>query len=132
MKRKSSKIWLVIPAIILVVCAGLIHFTGLLDFIPSLRVSAKSPDGELTVMVYQQRLSPRPFFPRMGAIAKVYDRNENLVYENIIYHDDDWDDTVGTAFNQIDFQEGEIHIRPGAYDKNKAYIIKKADLKMKK
>jgi len=102
------------------------------DFIPRLRASAKSPDGALTVKVYQVRLMPRPFFPRMGAVAKVYDRNEEIVYENIIFHDSDWDDTLGSAFNKISFEGDEIHIGPGFYDSSQVYVIKKSDLRMQK
>jgi len=90
MNPQSKKRQLIIIALTLICCVGLIvYMTGLLDYIPRLRASATSPDGELTVMVYRKRLMPRPVFPRMGAIAKVYDRSGNLVYENIIFHDDD-------------------------------------------
>lgn len=96
-------------SLISVCCLGLlIYVTGLIDYIPQLRVSAQSPDGELIVSVYQQRLFPRPFFPRMGAFARVTDRNGNLLYEEVIYHDDDWDDTVGSAFNKIAFEANKI------------------------
>ncbi len=109
---------------------GLIIYTlGLLDYIPRLRASAISPDGRLTVKVYKKRLSSRPFFPRMGASAEVYDSRGNLVYDNLIYHDDDWDDTVGQAFNQISFEGDEIHIGPGVYDPKKGWVIKRSDLK---
>lgn len=107
----------------------IIYAMGLLDYIPQLRASAVSPDGALTVKVYERRLSPRPLFARMGASAKVYDNRGNLVYDNLIYHDDDWDDTVGQAFNQISFEGDEIHIGPGVYDRNKDWIIKRSDLK---
>lgn len=110
----------------------LIYITGLIDYIPQLRASAQSPDGKLIVSVYQQRLFPRPFSERMGAFARITDRNGNLLYEEVIYHDDDWDDTVGNAFNKITFEANEIHISPGAYDSSKIFIINKSDLALKK
>jgi hypothetical protein len=85
----------------------------------------------MTVTVYQQRLMPRPFFPRMGAIVKVYDRRGKTIYENTIFHDDDWDDTLGDAFNKIDFEGDEIRITPGSYDRNKAYVIRRSDLTLR-
>ena len=113
-----------------VTCIGvLIYITGLVDYIPRLRVSAKSPDGQLIVRVYQQRLSPRPFFPQMGAVAKIYDKNEHLLYEKIIYHDDDWDDTVGLAYKEVSFNGEEILIEPRAYEPSNAYVIRKSDFK---
>ena len=111
------------------VCVGLfVYVTGLHDYIPRLRASAKSPDGMLTVAVYQKRLMPRPFFPRMGATAKIYDRNGNLIYERIIFNDDDWDDTVGNAFKEISFVDDEIRIGPGFYAPEQIYVIKKSEL----
>jgi hypothetical protein len=124
---------LLIVALALVCGVGLIvYVTGLLDYIPRLRASAQSPDGELTVRVYQQRLAPGPVFARMGAVAKIYDRGGNLVYEDIIFHDDDWDDTVGDAYKRITFEGNEILIGPGFYDSRRAYIIRKADLRVPK
>ena len=115
--------------IVSISCIGtMIYITGAIDFIPKLRVLAQSPDGEFTVKVYQKRLSPRPFFARMGAVAKVYDKRGNLVYENLIFSDDDWDDSVGNSFNQISFDNGEIQISPGAWEKT--YVIKKSDFKI--
>lgn len=129
MKKRVIIATIICVFIILVSFFGLIsNAMGLHDYIPRLRASKTSPDGTLTVKVYEKRLSPRPLFPRMGAIAKVYDRSGNLVYENLIYSDDDWDDTVGSAFNRISFEDDEIHISPGAYDPNKHYIIKKSEL----
>ncbi len=115
--------------IVLISFAGLIIYAmGLHDYIPRLRASAVSPDGAFIVKVYEKRLIPRPLFPRMGATAEVYDRGGNLVYEKLIYNDDDWDDTV-SGFNQISFEGDEIHIGPGAYDPNKIHVIKMTDLK---
>ena len=121
-----------ILALILLVVIGagiLIYGTGALDYLPRLRASAKSPDGEFTVLVYQKRLEPRPFFPRMGAIAKIYDKQGRLVYENIVFRDSDWDDTVGDAFKEVSFEPNEIRIGPGFYDRSQVYVIKKSDLK---
>lgn len=107
----------------------IIYAMGLHDYIPRLRASTVSPDGAFVVKVYEKRLFPRPLFPRMGATAEVYDSRGNLVYENLIYNDDDWDDTVGNSFNQISFVGDEIHIGPGAYDPNQIHIIKMSNLK---
>jgi hypothetical protein len=130
MNLKFVKRRLLIPSIILAGCVGLFHYvTGVFDYIPRLRGSAKSPDGTLTVKVYQKRLMPRPFFPRMGALAEVYDGDGNLVYQNIIFRDSDWDDTLGEAFKQISFEGEEIRISPGFYDPSQAYVIRKSELK---
>ena len=130
MNLKSKKRRFLTLSIILVVCAGLFHYvTGVFDYIPHLRASAKSPDGALTVKVYQKRLMPRPFFPRMGAIAKVYDGDGNLVYEKLFFRDSDWDDTLGYAFKEISFEGEEIRISPGFYDPSQAYVIRKSELK---
>jgi hypothetical protein len=130
MNLKSKKRRFLILSIILVALAGLFHYvTGVFDYIPRLRASAKSPDGVLTVKVYQKRLMPRPFFPRMGAVAKVYDGNGDVVYENIIFRDSDWEDTLGSTFNQISFEGEEIRIGPGFYDSTQVYVIRKSDLK---
>jgi hypothetical protein len=111
------------------VLVGAIHFvTGVFDYIPRLRAQATSPDGALTVRVYQKRLMPKPFFPRMGAVAKVYDRNGNLVYENIFFRDSDFDDTLASAFKQISFDDDEIVIGPGFYDARLVYIIQRSTM----
>jgi hypothetical protein len=133
MNLKAQKSRLLIVLLVLVSFVGLFHYvTGVFDYIPRLRASASSHDGELTVKVYQKRLMPRPFFPRMGAVAKVYDRHGEIVYENIFFRDSDWDDTLGGAFNKISFEGDEIHIGPGFYDSRYVYVIKKSDLKMGK
>ncbi len=122
----------VIIAVILVGFAStvgaIIYIMGLYDYIPQLRASAVSPDGRFSVKVYQKRLMPRPFFPRMGATAEVYDRSGNLIYEKLIYNDDDWDDAV-SGFNEISFESNEIHIGPGAYNPDNIHKIKISDLK---
>src|SRR3954471_15906910 len=113
----SRKSRILIFALVIVVLVGAVHLiTGVFDYIPRLRAQAISPDGTLTVKVYQKRLMPRPFFPRMGAVAKVYDRNGNLVYQNIFFRASDFDDTLADAFKQISFQTDEIVIGPGFYD----------------
>jgi len=119
----------VISLVILIGLAGLlIYITGAVDFIPRERVSAKSPDGKLRVVVYQQRLSLRPFFPRMRAVVRVYDSEERLVLEKTIFHDDDWDDTLGDAYRTIGFVDDEIHIGPEVYRRESNYIIRRSDL----
>lgn len=133
MSWKTKNFTLLKVALIFLCCLGLlVYITGMIDYIPQLRVSAQSPDGELIVSVYQQRLFPRPFFPRMGAFARITDRNGNLLYEEVIYHDDDWDDSVGSAFNKIAFEVNKIHISPGVYDPNKIFVIDRSDLALKK
>lgn len=126
MSRRSVR-YLVFGA--LVACAGLfVYLTGSLDYIPRLHASATSPDGTLRVMVYRKRLAMRPIFPRMGAVARIYDQDGRLVYDKTIYSDDDWDDTVGEAYKEISFTDDEIRIGPGAYDPGSAYIIRKSEL----
>lgn len=120
---------MVAAAVLGTVCFSfLVYVTGAIDYVPRLRVTAQSPSGEFTVKVYQQRLSPRPFFPRMGAIAKVYDRNDNLIFEKTIQADVDWDDTLGDCLTQILFIEEEIQIGPGCYVRDKFVIIKLNEL----
>ena len=127
--NRMSKKWFIVLSVALICGVGLlVYVTGFLDYIPRLRASAKSPDGSLTVRIYQQRIIPRPFFARMGATAKIYNNQGNLIFEKEIYHDDDWDDTVGTAYNKIEFVGEEIRIGPGPYDPNKPYVIRKSDL----
>jgi hypothetical protein len=125
----SRKSRILIFALVIVVLVGAVHLiTGVFDYIPRLRAQAISPDGTLTVKVYQKRLMPRPFFPRMGAVAKVYDRNGNLVYQNIFFRDSDFDDTLADAFKQISFQTDEIVIGPGFYDSRLVYIIQRSTM----
>ncbi|MBI3650007.1 MAG: hypothetical protein HY231_03035 [Acidobacteria bacterium] len=124
MNRITGKTRLVIFYFCLIgAVVSLVVVTGLLDYIPRLRASAISPNGDLTVMVFQKRLSPRPFFPRMGAIAKIYDRNGKLLYAKTIFYDSDFDDTLGDAFNTITFEKKEIHISPGFYDSDQPCVI---------
>ena len=106
----------------------MVYVTGALDYIPRLHASAKSPDGALTVMVYRKRLSPGPFFARLGAIAEVYDGDGKLVYKDTIYKDDDWDDTLGDAYKQISFTDDEIRIGPKAYRPDSSVVIRKSEL----
>lgn len=128
MISRSRKIVLAVAALSTVCFGSLVYVTGAIDYVPRLRVMAQSPNGEFTVKVYQQRLSPRPFFPRMGAIAKVYDKNDNLIFEKTIQADDDWDDTLGDCLTQILFVEEEIRIGPGCYVRDKFVIIKLNEL----
>lgn len=129
MKRQSG---IKIISKVLVITAGfggLVGYAmGLHEFVPQLRARANSPDGELTVEVYQKRLFPRPIFPRMGAVAKIYDRRGTLVYEKLIYGDDDFDDTVGSSYNKISFEGDEIRIGPDPYQPAKNFVVKKSEL----
>jgi len=125
----TKKTRFLIVASIFVGCVMLLHIvTGVFDYIPRLRAQAKSPDGSLTVKVYQKRLMPRPFFPRMGAVAKIFDANGNLIREDIFFRDSDFDDTLDDAFKQISFEGDEIVIGPGFYDRRLVYIIRRSDL----
>lgn len=132
MNWKTRKYTFVFASLVLACFLGvLVYVTGLVDFIPQLRASAKSPDGELTVSVYQKRITPRPLFARMGAYVEVVDQKGALVFEKEIYHDDDFDDTVGGAFKEISFEGDEIRIGPGAYDQNKLFTIMRSELNLK-
>jgi hypothetical protein len=131
--RKPVKFLLIAVTFTFLSCAGLVvYVTGVIDYIPRLRASAVSPDGSITVKVYQKRLQSGPLFARMGAVAKVYDRGGHVVYENVIFHDDDWDNTVGQAFNEIAFVGDEIRIGPGFYARSQIYVIRTSDLKIQK
>ncbi len=129
MTRKLKLTILVFFVVIFCFTGFVVYYMGLHDFIPVLRTSAQSPNGEITVEVYQQRLFPRPFFPRMGAIAKVYNKQGNLVFDEVIYTDNDFDDTVGEAYKHISFVEDEIQISPGPYIRDRPFIIKISNLK---
>ena len=124
---KKTRIVIAVVTVLGIVCLTQL-ITGVFDYIPRLRAHAISPDGTLTVNVYQQRLTPRPFFPRMGAVANIYDAKGNLVYENIFHDDNDWDDTLADAFNRISFEGDEIVIGPGFYDPRLVYVIRRSDL----
>ncbi|MEQ1643317.1 MAG: hypothetical protein ABL959_07755 [Pyrinomonadaceae bacterium] len=133
MNWKVKKFTLLAASLLLACLLGLlIYLTGLIDYIPQLRASAQSPDGELSVSVYQKRMTPRPFFARMGAYVQIIDQKGALVYKKEIYHDDDFDDTVGVAFKDIVFEGDEIRIGPGVYIPNKYFIIKRSELGLKK
>jgi hypothetical protein len=112
--------------VVLVVVLQLV--TGVFDYVPRLRAQATSPDGALIVKVYQKRLMPRPFFPRMGAVAQVYNQSGNLVYQNTFFRDSDLDDTLANAFRQISFEGDEIVIGPGFYDARLVYVIQRSTL----
>jgi hypothetical protein len=124
----KTKYWLIGVCFGLAVISLFVYITGALDLIPRLHASANSPDGDLSIQVYRKRLALGPLFPRMGAIAKIYDKNGRLVYEETIYRDDDWDDTVGHSYSQISFMGDEIHIGPNPYRKDSPYILKKSEL----
>lgn len=126
---RNKAFLLVISSVVFGAIGLAVYLRGAIDFIPRLRASANSPDGRWTVRVYQQRLVAGPLFPRMGAVARVYDRNEGLVFENIIFDDDDWDDELGGSFNTILFEGEEIRIGPGVYDPKQFFVIKTDDLK---
>lgn len=127
MKKRAA---IAVISIVWLIFAGVMGYAmGLQDFIPRLRASAVSPDGAFTVKVYEKRLFPRPIFARIGASAQVYDSGGNLVYEKLIYGDDDFDDTVGNSFNQISFEGDEIRIGPGVYDPKNFHLITMSELK---
>jgi hypothetical protein len=106
----------------------LIYITGAVDYIPKVRASAMSPDGHLVVTVYERRITPRPIFPSMGAYVRVTDRNGKRLFQDWVYEDDDWDDTVGYSYNEIKFDGDEIRIGPDPYNPNKVFTIRRSDL----
>lgn len=65
----------------------------------------------------------------MGAVAKVFDKDQKLVFEKVIYHDDDFDDTVGTSFNTVSFVGDEALIGPDPYIQGKNFVINLAELR---
>lgn len=127
---KSRKSRVLISVLVFVVLVGALQLgTGVFDFIPRLRAQATSPDGALTVKIYQKRLMPGPLFPRMGAVAKVFDSSGHLVHEDLFFRDSDFDNTLHDAFKQIVFEGEEIVIGPGFYDRSQRYIIRRSDWK---
>ncbi len=108
--------------------ALIVYVTGALDYIPKVRATATSPDGELVVTIYERRIMPRPIFPRMGAYVRVEDREGKRLFQEWVYQDDDWDDTVGYSYNKINFDGDEIHIGPDPYNPRKKFVIRRSEL----
>lgn len=92
---------------------------GPLDYLPRLESSAESPDGELIVKVYRQRDASNSRYVGAEMFARVYDKNERLLYETVIGTEGAWDE-MNNAFKDIEFKEDTIRISRFF---NKAYVI---------
>lgn len=120
----SSTVLLVLFVIAAVAVVTLVH--GPLDPIPRLRASATSPDGSLTVKVYQNRIV---LFPPRGVrvVVKVFNKQGETVYEKNVFEDGWWHD-VGLMYNKIDFEADEIRVGPKQRVED-YFVIKRAELK---
>ena len=107
MKTRTIHPYLVVAVIFLILGVwGFTYFFGPLDSIPRLHATAESPDGTLKVEVYRKRVSLLPN-PQIDMIAKVYDRNGNLVYERVILREGMWSETEN-LYRRIIFAGDEI------------------------
>lgn len=93
---------------------------GPLDYLSRLESSAQSPDGELFVKVYRRRDPSNSQYVGAEMFARVYDKNERLLYETVIGTEGAWDEMNG-AFKNIEFKADTIRIS-SFFDK--AYVIK--------
>jgi hypothetical protein len=113
-------------AVLLILYLGITYFFGPLDSIPRLHASTQSPDGALRVEVYRKRTSLPPS-PEIDVIAKVYDRQSNLIYEKKIFQEAMWSE-LDNLFRNITFESEEIRIGP-KFSPDEYIVIRKADLK---
>jgi hypothetical protein len=122
---KKTQIVIVIIAIILVWL--FFDIVGPLDKIPRLRVSATNQDKTLVVKVYKKRLS---FYPklRVGILVNIYDNQDTLLYDKVIFEDGLWDHDIGEMYSEILFVDDEIWIGP-KFTPDEYYVIKKSDLR---
>lgn len=127
MRFKTIHPYLAALAVLFILClAGFTYFFGPLDSLPRLHASAQSPDGTLTVKVYRQRVSLPPTSD-IHLIAKVYDRQSNLVSEKKIFQEAMWSE-LDMLFRNIRFDGETISISPG-FDAAGSYVIDKKNLK---
>jgi hypothetical protein len=127
MRFKTIHPFLAALAVLFILClAGFTYIFGPLDSLPRLHASAHSPDGALTVKVYRQRVSLPPT-SEIHLIAKVYDRQGNLVFEKKIFQEAMWSE-LDTLFRNVRFDGDTISIGPG-FDAAWSYVIEKKNLK---
>jgi uncharacterized lipoprotein YbaY len=126
MRFKTIHPYLAALAVLFILCfAGFTYFFGPLDSFPRLHASAQSPDGTFTVKVYRKRVSLPPS-SEIDLIAKVYDRQSNLVFEKKIFQEGMWSE-LNDLFRNIIFDGDKILIGP-SFDPDWYYIIERADL----
>lgn len=118
----------VITVVVITVISLFVYIFGPLDKIPRLRVSAISPDKTLIVKVYKQRLS---FYPtlRVGISVNIYDNQNTLLYDKVIFEDGWWNADIGEMYSQISFVNDEIRIGP-KFSPDDYYVIKKSELRV--
>lgn len=126
MRFRKIRPYLAALAVLLVLYLGITYLFGPLDSIPRLHASARSPDGALTVRVYRKRVSLPPS-PEIDMIARVYDRQGTLIYEQKIYQEALWSE-LDDLFRNITFEDDEIRIGP-KFSPEEYVVIREADFK---
>lgn len=127
MRYKSIHPYLAAWAVLSILCfAGFTYIFGPLDSIPRLHASAQSPDGTLAVKVYRRRTSLPPS-SEIDLIAKVYDKQGNLIFEKTIFEEGMWRE-LDNLFRNIVFDNNRVRIGP-SFDPDWYYIIERRDLK---
>ena len=118
--------YLAASAVLFILClACFTYFFGPLDSIPRLHASAQSPDGAFTVKVYRKRISLLPS-SEIDLVAKVYDRQGNLIFEKKIFQESMWNE-LDNLFRNIFFDGDKIRIGP-SFDPDWYYVIGRTDL----
>lgn len=123
---KTRLRFLVVVAVAILVY-GVVRTFGPLDSFSRLRASARSPDGKLTVKVSREMLQHYPSL-RVGVFVRVYDDEENLLYERKIFEDGWWDEDLGEMYKKIVFDDQEIRIGP-KFDPSDYFVIPKSELR---
>jgi len=116
-----------VTVIVIIGFSVFISYFGPLDRAPRLRATGRSPDGELLVKVFKQQQSLFPVF-RVGIHVRIYDRQNNLLFDKFIFEDGWWHWDVGDMYSSVEFTKDEIHVGPG-YSPGDYYAIKRAELK---
>jgi hypothetical protein len=126
MKVRKIQPYLITLVVLLILYLGITYFFGPLDPIPRLHAAAQSPDGALRVGVYRKRVSISPF-SQIDVIAKIFDEQNNLIYEKKIFQESMWSE-LDYLFKNITFESDEIRIGP-KFSHDEYIVIRKADLK---
>jgi len=125
---KRTRTLLIISAVTVILGIG--AFTcviGPIDHVPRLYAFAKSPDGTLIVRVLKKRLSLWPNV-RMGILVRISNRQDEVLYERIIFEDSWWDYDIGEMYKQIVFDQDEIRIGP-KFTPDDYFVVKKSELR---
>jgi hypothetical protein len=117
----------VVVTVIAVICSwAAVNIFGPLDSIPRLRANAVNTDRTLSVKVYKKRLSSFST-TGVGILVRVYDGQNNLLYDKVVFEDGWWDADVGEMYSKIVFAGDEIKIGP-KFSPDDYFVIKKSDL----